>query len=658
MKTMTQQFCKLRKNRPRRLALALLLSALLLTACGQPAAPEAAEKAEAPAAAQEPAVSAPAAQGTRDLRTDSAAPLSDAIPDSPLAGVTGLWALEEVETEGDRVSGELAGLSAELLLRPDNTADYIELTAAGQSREYLNLIVDGDGDGAADFSYDGPHGAVRCVITASGGDALELSTEWKNPDGTPGGSTLFFARRELDPRGRRLYPAELEKLTESLDYAENGFFVCAYDRPEEIDWHEVCYNGAGMDSAGPEVWRAYEDRYGELMTGLTAIRADDLEDFVWEKTQTPYALARRPLWAASWDYLAEQNVWCHAHGDTNVQRITFTDGYANGYEYYLYYTRDDWQNYSPAREYVMHCYIRDGAWQYLSNLPADAPAPVTLLNIAYCDTREKAKAMGAAELVENEPLPSDEPNGWTWAVVTAQADGVRYIVDRVEHSEELGLTLPGDNLCSGVLNAGESFAVHVNQPWHPAVHLTASLGAFWGEYVFGEDNWLHFDDGALRYVTGHDLQGEGRGCNPATEAELARFLMDGSWAYLDEAAGTPRASVWFDEYRHFYINTPESSYPVFFSYGRLSGGDAQAPELLTLERGSEESADWSALPDRFSTPALGDYSISAVQLDGEQVLYLTQTDSGGGALQYLFPGAEGRETILLHRWRGTGMLEG
>ena len=67
--------------------------------------------------------------------------------------------------------------------------------------------------------------------------------------------------------------------------------------------------------------------------------------------------------------------------------------------------------------------------------------------------------------------------------------------------------------------------------------------------------------------------------------------------------------------------------------------------------------DWSALPDGFVYGSLGEYRISAVQLDGEQILYLAEATEGG-LLGYLFPGADkDTRTFRLHRWRGTTLSE-
>ena len=138
--------------------------------------------------------------------------------DFSLDDVAGLWVMQEIETAGDRRSAELAGLSVELLLREDSTADYIELTAAGESTEYLNLIVDGDGDERLDFSYDSELAHNECVVTKAEGDTLELATEWTASDKTTGGCTMYFQREELDDRGRKLYPADLEKQTEKVAF--------------------------------------------------------------------------------------------------------------------------------------------------------------------------------------------------------------------------------------------------------------------------------------------------------------------------------------------------------------------------------------------------------------------------------------------------------
>ena len=462
---------------------------------------------------------------------------------------------------------------------------------------------------------------------------------------------------EPDP-WRALTQAELEELNAALSWEDNGFFVCAYDRPEEIDWNQVCYNGAGIDQElTEEDYAHYEEALGELYTDLTVIRRTDLEQFVLEKTGTSYALARKPL-GLSW-FTEDNETYVHQHGDTNYQPIQFAEGYVNGNLYRLRYQMSDWQNWEFDRTYEARVRIQDGAWTFLANYAADAPVPETLLTIRYCQTRKEAAAEGAENFVETDFFDFDEPYGKCWAVLTAQSDNVRFVVDRADTSvpEQLELRIPGNEICSGVLNKGESIAVYVNQPWHANLRVWATLGTLWGEFFFGEDNFLHLPDDALRYVTGHDLTAEGRGCQPQSETQLARFLMDGDWAYLDEETGETLACVRFRDYRTMDIVTKDQYYDIFMSYEHLDAEETAAPDLLQLDCYPYSEADWSILPEQFESGELGSYLVSAAQLDGEQILYLTQETSDDAALSWLMPAAIQKTTFVLHRYRGTAEFE-
>lgn len=257
--------------------------------------------------------------------------------------------------------------------------------------------------------------------------------------------------------------------------------------------------------------------------------------------------------------------------------------------------------------------------------------------------------------------PASEPYDWGWVIITARTDGVRYSVDRI--SDDIpgifyDLTIPGDNITSGVLAEGETFALYVNQPWYPEVRIMASKDAYWGEYWFGQDNWRHFEPDVFRYVTGHDLTGEGRGCAPKTEEDLVNFLMDGTWAYMNEA-GEVTTVLRFRDYRMADMESEEEYYTLVMDYDRLYAGEDEAPDLLVLRRDIYSDTDWSTLPGWFSSDSLGDYLISAVQLDGEQLLTLTQANNGDGALGYLLCGAdENAREFTLHRYRGTAVFEG
>ena len=469
------------------------------------------------------------------------------------------------------------------------------------------------------------------------------------------------AAGELSAR-RALTQEELDALNASLDFNDNGFFVTSYARPEEIDWAQVFYNGAGLKVMPSEAqMAAYESHVGYFMTSMVCIPQAEVARFVLEKTGTEYRAARRPL---SW-YLTGDGLYMTEHGDTNAMPIQILEGSVAGNEYELIYLRGDWENYRSERPFVLRARIEDGRWLYRSNLPADAAPPLPLLSIRFAESREEAQSLGAAEFVEVQPLPAEEP-AWCWAVITALEDGVRFSLDRAEPgtlaeeylAEAAALQIPDQNLTSGLLGKGESLALWVNRAWHPRLRLMATLGNYYGEYWFGEENGLHLDKDLPTWLTGHDLDSEGRGCDFGSEADLVNFLADGPWAWLDPETGELLAAVRFFDYRTMLVETMDASYQIFLRFDRIYTGETEAPDLLQLTKYYEEDESWHTIPSWFGQ-GLGDYLVSAVQLDGEQLLTLTQANNGDGVLNYILPGAgEYQHEFELLRLRGTAVFEG
>ena len=452
--------------------------------------------------------------------------------------------------------------------------------------------------------------------------------------------TEATAEAELEPapEWRALEQDELDVLSDALDWSINGFFVTTYSRPEEIDWNEVFYNGAGMARKPSESELAeYENFCGPAMTSLVCIDRENIESFVREKTGMEYCVARHPL---QW-YVTDSGLYMTQHGDTNARQIRFTEGTAAGNEYRLVFPGTDYVNYRFERDFVVSVRIEEGRWLFRSNLPLDAPSPIDLLDIRYVETDAEAVALGAEDFYKVQQLPSDEPYGWCWAVLTAKEDGVRFAVDRLRAetdmeqilSDSFGLILPGENVASGILKKGESVAVWVNRPWHPRVRVSASKGAFSGDYILGEDNWLHLDDTVVRYVIGHDCDGEGRGTNWSGEVDLANFLSNGAWEYKNELTGETLAGIY------------------------TSADDA--PDLLKMKKYFTDDSCWDEHSFIFSQDGLGDYLISAIQLDGEQILTLQQANNGDGILNYILPQADSSQhEFTFHRYIGTAASEG
>ena len=472
------------------------------------------------------------------------------------------------------------------------------------------------------------------------------------------------AEPEPAPEWRALEQDELDVLSDALDWSINGSFVTTYSRPEEIDWNEVFYNGAGMARKPSESELAeYENFCGPAMTSLVCIDRENIESFVREKTGIEYSAARHPL---QW-YVTDSGLYMTQHGDTNARQIRFTEGTAAGNEYRLVFPGTDYVNYRFERDFVVSVRIEEGRWLFRSNLPLDAPSPIDLLDIRYVETDAEAVELGAEYFYKVQQLPSDEPYGWCWAVLTAKEDGVRFAVDRLRAetdmeqilSDSFGLILPGENVASGILKKGESVAVWVNRPWHPRVRVSASKGAFSGDYIFGEDNWLHLDDSVVRYVIGHDCDGEGRGTNWSGEVDLVNFLSNGAWEYKNELTGETLAGIRFEEYRSMVVDNGSEYYRIFLEYDRIYTSADDAPDLLKMKKYFTDDSCWDEHSFIFSQDGLGDYLISAIQLDGEQILTLQQANNGDGILNYILPQADSSQhEFTFHRYIGTAASEG
>ncbi len=356
---------------------------------------------------------------------------------------------------------------------------------------------------------------------------------------------------------RELSGTELRRLSAALDYNDIGFFACTYYRPEEIDWHEVFYNGAGIASGATRLQRRrYEELSGiPVETGLVAIYGSDIRRFVKNRTGTDYSDARKPLESPTWICLEDDDLYITQHGDTNAFPVTFTSGTVVGDIYRLRYTGSDWRHFRFDCEFEITARIRGSRWVFISNLPADQTPPVTLLDIEFCDSRSDARA-AAQELVRAQRPDYAQPDAWIWAIVKAARDDTVVVIDYAAEDApgedgrlsalmlEQGVFRPGENVYSAVMKKGETFAIQVNLAWVPFMRIAAVCGAYYGEYMFGEENWLGRQDenGVPKpvYVTGHDLDGEKRGTQYRDETDLVNFL-DGTWICVSVGTGEPAA---------------------------------------------------------------------------------------------------------------------
>lgn len=300
---------------------------------------------------------------------------------------------------------------------------------------------------------------------------------------------------------RELTDKELKKLQWSLRSTENGFFACLYDRPEEIDWEQVFYLGAGMNVAlnegqldiirenvreeirqerekEEELWYQYlsanslfleEQEEGDeeaeeeeievnLAAGnVTTLTLRSIQNFVKNKTGMDYSEARKPL---RWPSLT-RNVFYFVHEGTNRVTVKLISAKVKGNVYTLYYRKDNKRGQTEP-EYVMTAEIEGNKWKYLSNLSLKQAPPITLLDIDFYGSGEMARLQGTKEMImvtqeeREEQVPQTTPaqgNKKTtakavaqapksyWAVITAREDNTILHVENAYLGDDVSSSL-------------------------------------------------------------------------------------------------------------------------------------------------------------------------------------------------------------------------
>ena len=476
--------------------------------------------------------------------------------------------------------------------------------------------------------------------------------------------------------GEPLSEEELEEINDSLDYTNMGFCLSTYTRPEEIDWHQVFYNGAGIEEqAEGDLLDAYLEMVGrdELFGDLEVLKEENIEKYVKENTGTEYRAAQKSLYAnGSWTYLSGYDAWCWEHGDTNLYPIKFIAGTRDGDICHLLYAGSDYSNYT-SRNFVLTVKVDgNGKRTYISNLPADAPKPLTLAEIEFY--REKDDALDALDgepedVIELEVKASDEPeDGWFWTVITAKED-IMLSVDRMDLDIDSrmfltwnGVFAPDEWVRELPLEEGSSVLLYVNMPWNPDVRVSAWADDFYGEYIFGSDNWLHLDDPdtglpITRSIVGHDMDAEGWGVNPNNRSELIS-LLKGGWIYFDPETGEPAAEISFDNYGYLTVKVIDGASCDYYGdfwveYSHLYTGDTEVPDLLRVHAYGD-ARETLEDPSKYGgeDDPIGDYLVYAEQSIGAQKLVFTQANNGFAFMSDLLPGAEDETEFVFYRYRG------
>lgn len=452
---------------------------------------------------------------------------------------------------------------------------------------------------------------------------------------------------------RELTDEEIERLNNDLTVEYNGFFLCDYPCPEYIDWNTVLYDGGGIKVDFTEdMYEAYVKEFEDVMTGITAIYTDDLEAYVKRTTGTEYSQAINYLY---WDYMYSYDMYCHAHGDTNYMPITITSGEVDGDIYYLHYNKPDDISYTE-RDYLMTLRLINGSdVQFISNMPEDEPTMALLASMDFYEYKEDIPDPAPIQYIDAGLTDSDEPYGIGWAVITAKQDNTTFIVNRADISDDYKLSLtweniflPGKELCNITLDKDESFALYVNSPWNPTIHMSAMQGNFYASYWFGQDNGHHNeqDNGlpAPRMLAGYDRDARGYGTDPKTILQFFNML-EGNWLYFD-GIGDPAATFYYDGYVFRLKGDNDLGYYEFYTDGENFFSSSSIPDSISIYANTDIS---DPLPKgNYDKDAPSSYSVTVTETAAERMLTLTVIDEKQNVLSYLLPDGEDKTSFEFH----------
>ncbi len=171
---------------------------------------------------------------------------------------------------------------------------------------------------------------------------------------------------------RELTQQELQDMTEWIRQNDNyGFLLSAYERPQEILWDEVFYNGAGLEmtALSEQERQKYleSNSQEEIYTDVNRLTKAQIEEFVLKKTGVSYEEMEKPL---SWVCLPEEEICIMEHGDTN----------------YMYYTCVGGQQ-TDGEQYVLKCVPGDGEEEQSYYTPCELTLKKSGEGYLFCANR-------------------------------------------------------------------------------------------------------------------------------------------------------------------------------------------------------------------------------------------------------------------------------
>lgn len=173
-----------------------------------------------------------------------------------------------------------------------------------------------------------------------------------------------------DPKSRELTQEEIAFFDEYLSLRENsGFLLSTYKSAEEIDLHELFYNGAGMSNWGltEEEAEDYLNAAGadEIYTDVRHLTTSQIDAFLLEKTGLSYEQMQKKL---DWVYSAQTDTWYYQAGDTNWRPFACVGGTVADDIYTLYMQAMDREPGYRAELYATVLKKNGDGYQFISNL--------------------------------------------------------------------------------------------------------------------------------------------------------------------------------------------------------------------------------------------------------------------------------------------------
>ena len=134
-----------------------------------------------------------------------------------------------------------------------------------------------------------------------------------------------------EQESENLSQAELDYFTKYFsDVDNNGFILCNFQSPIDIDLHTVLYAGAGCDKNMKSVSSTERNAYlkavgqDQVYLDLHRITTKQINDLLQKKVEITLTQVKKQL---SWTYLKEYDTYYLEQGDTNYCLIKCVSGY-------------------------------------------------------------------------------------------------------------------------------------------------------------------------------------------------------------------------------------------------------------------------------------------------------------------------------------------